>query len=60
VLPGANIDEIYKRNKDIALDITPLHKYNVPKVAQDLILKLLEIDPQKRYSAAEALAHPFL
>lgn len=56
---GKSFREILQKNKDCQIN------FNHPKIrkfpmAQDLLVKLLETDPNRRISAKEALSHPFL
>ena len=41
------------------MDLEPLKDPEIPLRVKDLILKMIEIDPKRRISAAEALTHEF-
>lgn len=47
-------------NKKCFLNLSLLTMYKVPKSAHDLIVRLLQPEPEKRISAEEALLHPFI
>jgi len=68
-LEGSGVTEILKNNRKISLmsqGYQTLRKAldnptecKIPKDALNLLQKLLEVDPRKRITAAEALSHPY-
>lgn len=53
---GSNQIQIYNQIRNAQFDFPP----NVSKFAQDLILKLLKVDPNLRLVTSEILTHPWL
>ena len=57
---GDNDDEIYEKIRLCKIDFNDEEQDNISNDAKDLIKKLLIKDAKKRYSAREALAHPWI
>ena len=57
---GDNDDEIYEKIRLCKIDFNDEEWDNISNDAKDLIKKLLIKDAKKRYSAREALAHPWI
>lgn len=57
--PGKTFRTILQHNKECKIDYDVEELKKAPPEAVALLKKMLEIDPTKRCSAAEALAHPF-
>lgn len=55
---GRNIQEILVNNRDCNINFYEKHWKNISLDAVNLIIKMTEKDPNNRYSATEALAHP--
>lgn len=56
---GKSEDEALDENKRYRINLQILQAMSVPKVAQDLAKKLLDINPKSRITAKAALEHPF-
>jgi calcium-dependent protein kinase len=56
---GKNQIEIFRLIKDCDYDQKVLKDANISEEAKDLIIKLLVIDVEKRFSTSEALKHPW-
>ena len=57
VFRGCHANEILLKNKKCEIEFPPKYWEKISKEAQDLVKKLLEKDPEKRVTAAEALSH---
>ncbi|CAD8189615.1 unnamed protein product [Paramecium pentaurelia] len=59
LFPGKTSNEILKMNKNCNIDFKILQLYKLTPEETDLLINLLEIDPEKRISAEAALSHPY-
>lgn len=59
LFPGKTSNEILKMNKICNIDFKILQLYKLTQEESDLLINLLEIDPEKRISAEAALSHPY-
>ncbi|CAD8142012.1 unnamed protein product [Paramecium pentaurelia] len=59
LFPGNDYHEILKLNKKCIINLDTLTFYQTPQTAIDLIYQMLQIDPNNRISAQQALEHPF-
>ncbi|CAK94043.1 unnamed protein product (macronuclear) [Paramecium tetraurelia] len=59
VFPGKTSNEILRMNKICNIDFKILQLYKLTPEETDLLISLLEIDPEKRISAEAALSHPY-
>lgn len=57
---GATQEELYNGVLTGTYNARPLTDANLSLEAQDFIRKLLEVDPKKRYTAYQALQHPWI
>ena len=51
---------MYDNNKHMRFNLNSPEYREVDPVAMDLLVRMLEIDPSVRMTAAEVLSHPFL
>lgn len=57
---GSNNKEVLEQNKKCDINLFKEDGFNeLPNVAKDLLIKMLESDPTKRITAQEALNHRF-
>ncbi|CAD8128169.1 unnamed protein product [Paramecium sonneborni] len=59
LFPGKTSDEILRMNKIYNIDFKILQLYKLTPEETDLLINLLEIDPEKRISVEAALSHPY-
>ncbi|CAD8105821.1 unnamed protein product [Paramecium sonneborni] len=59
LFPGKTSNEILRMNKICNIDFKILQLYKLSNEEKDLLINLLEIDPEKRISAEAALSHPY-
>ena len=57
---GKNCEEVYRRNKALAFDLTHPDYQKVDKEAMNLLERMLETDPSKRIKVKEMLKHSYL
>jgi serine/threonine protein kinase len=55
-----NQSKLYKKIKAGQFEFHPDYWGSISKEAKDLIVKLLTVDPEKRFSADQALSHPWI
>ncbi|CAG9322751.1 unnamed protein product [Blepharisma stoltei] len=56
---GRNVQEVLLNNRDCNINFYEKHWKNISVEAMNMVVKLTEKDPNLRYSASEALAHPW-
>ena len=54
---GADVREVIKNNTECVIDKDAEYMKSAPESALDLLMKMLETDPEKRITAEEALKH---
>lgn len=59
LFPGTHYDEVFKKNKEMNIDLTGALYHGVDTQGLDLLARMLEKDPSKRIKARAALEHGF-
>lgn len=56
---GKNFNEVLKSNQDATINFNIKELSSVSSIARNLLQGMLELDPDRRLSAADCLDHPF-
>jgi len=59
VFPGKKFNEVLKKNKECEVDLEKKEYENLSIQAKDLLRRMLEKDPARRITAADALRHEY-
>lgn len=56
---GEDLNELIKNNSEMRFDLSGAEYQKIDRYALELMQKMLEIDPRKRWTALECLNHSF-
>jgi serine/threonine protein kinase len=60
VFKGKTYNEVLNENRNCAFKLTGSEYAQADSIAMTLLVRMLEVNPQSRISAQEALTHPYL